>query len=141
MSRSVPVSFWIVAVLGLLWNLYGVAMFWLNLTITPEAISALPEAEREITRAMPRWIMLPFGVATLGGVAGMLAMLLRRRVAVPLLLVSLLALVVQFVAVYLTTPVWALTGASGAVLPLVLWVAALALWLYARRASARGWLR
>lgn len=141
MSRSVPVSFWIVAVLGLLWNLYGVAMFWLNLTITPEAISALPEAEREITRAMPRWIMLPFGVATLGGVAGMLAMLLRRRVAVPLLLVSLLALVVQFVAVYLTTPVWALTGASGAVLPLVLWVVALALWLYARRASARGWLR
>lgn len=141
MSRSVPVSFRIVAVLGLLWNLYGVAMFWLNLTITPEAISALPEAEREITRAMPRWIMLPFGVATLGGVAGMLAMLLRRRVAVPLLLVSLLALVVQFVAVYLTTPVWALTGASGAVLPLVLWVAALALWLYARRASARGWLR
>lgn len=141
MSRSVPVSFWIVAVLGLLWNLYGVAMFWLNLTITPEAIAALSEAEREITRAMPRWIMLPFGVATLGGVAGMLAMLLRRRVAVPLLLVSLLALVVQFVAVYLTTPVWALTGASGAVLPLVLWVAALALWLYARRASARGWLR
>ncbi|MDH7453957.1 hypothetical protein QF205_12895 [Luteimonas composti] len=142
MSRSVPLSFWIVAVLGLLWNLYGVAMFWLNLTITPEAISALPEAEREITRAMPRWIMLPFGVATLGGVAGMLAMLLRRRVAVPLLLVSLLALVVQFVAVYLTTPVWALTGASGAVLPLVLWgVVALALWLYARRASARGWLR
>ena len=141
MSRSVPVSFRIVAVLGLLWNLYGVAMFWLNLTITPEAISALPEAEREITRAMPRWIMLPFGVATLGGVAGMLAMLLRRRVAVPLLLVSLLALVVQFVAVYLTTPVWALTGASGAVLPLVLWVVALALWLYARRASARGWLR
>ena len=141
MSRSVPVSFWIVAVLGLLWNLYGVAMFWLNLTITPEAISALPEAEREITRAMPRWIMLPFGVATLGGVAGMLAMLLRRRVAVPLLLVSLLALVVQFVAVYLTTPVWALTGTSGAILPLVLWVVALALWLYARRASARGWLR
>lgn len=141
MSRSVPVSFRIVAVLGLLWNLYGVAMFWLNLTITPEAISALPEAEREITRAMPRWIMLPFGVATLGGVAGMLAMLLRRRVAAPLLLVSLLALVVQFVAVYLTTPVWALTGASGAVLPLVLWVVALILWLYARRASARGWLR
>ena len=140
MSRSVPVSFRIVAVLGLLWNLYGVAMFWLNLTITPEAISALPEAEREITRAMPRWIMLPFGVVSLGGVAGMLAMLLRRRVAVPLLLVSLLALVVQFVAVYLTTPVWALTGASGAVLPLVLWVVALALWLYARRASARGWL-
>lgn len=141
MQRALPVSFWIVALLGLLWNLYGLAMFWLNLAITPEAIAALPEAEREITRAMPRWIMLPFGVATLGGVAGMLAMLLRRRVAVALLLVSLLALVLQFAAVYATTPVWALTGAAGAALPLALWIVALGLWLYARRASARGWLR
>lgn len=141
MTRPIPVSFWIVAVLGLLWNLYGVAMFWLNLMITPQAIAALPEAERQITQAMPRWIMLPFAMATIGGVLGMLGLLLRRSWAVPMLLVSLLALVVQFVSVYLTTPVWALTGAAGAAFPLVLWLVALGLWLFARRAAARGWLR
>lgn len=141
MSRSVPVPFRVIAVLGLLWNLYGLAMFWLNLTISPEAVAALPDAQREITLAMPRWIMLPFAIATIGGVLGMLALLLRRRWATPLLLASLLALVVQFVTVYATTPVWALTGAAGAVFPLLLWLVALGLWLYARRAAARGWLR
>ena len=97
MSRSVPVPFRVIAVLGLLWNLYGLAMFWLNLTISPEAVAALPDAQREITLAMPRWIMLPFAIATIGGVLGMLALLL--------------------------------------------WLVALGLWLYARRAAARGWLR
>src|SRR5690606_37418164 len=141
MSRSVPVPFRVIAVLGLLWNLYGLAMFWLNLTISPEAVAALPDAQREITLAMPRWIMLPSAIATIGGVLGMLALLLRRRWATPLLLASLLALVVQFVAVYATTTVWDLTGAAGAVFPLLLWLVALGLWLYARRAAARGWLR
>lgn len=141
MSRPLPASFWIVAVLGLLWNLYGVAMFWANLAMTPEAAAALPEAQRQVTEAMPRWILLPFAIATVGGVLGMLGLLLRRRWAVPVLLVSLLALVLQFVAVYLTTPVWALTGAAGAAFPIVLWLVALGLWLYARRAAALGWLR
>ena len=141
MQRTVPATFWIVAVLGLLWNLYGLAMFWINLTITPEAIAALPEVERQVTLAMPRWILLPFGLATGAGVLGMLGLLLRRRWSAPVLLVSLLALAVQFAAVYLTTPVWALSGVVGALFPVVLWLVALGLWLYARHAAARGWLR
>ena len=141
MQRTVPATFWIVAVLGLLWNLYGLAMFWINLTITPEAIAALPEVERQVTLAMPRWILLPFGLATGAGVLGMLGLLLRRRRSAPVLLVSLLALAVQFAAVYLTTPVWALSGVVGALFPVVLCLVALGLWLYARHAAARGWLR
>ena len=141
MQRTVPATFWIVAILGLLWNLYGLAMFWINLTITPEAIAALPEVERQVTLAMPRWILLPFGLATGAGVLGMLGLLLRRRWSAPVLLVSLLALAVQFAAVYLTTPVWALSGVVGALFPVVLCLVALALWLYARHAAVRGWLR
>ena len=136
----VPVLFWIVAMAGLLWNLFGVLMFWQNLTITPEAVAALPDAQRQISEANPRWTLVPFALATLGGTLGMLGLLLRRRWAVGLLLLSLLALVVQFVSVYLLTPVWALTGIGGALLPLLLWVVAAALWLYARHAARRGWL-
>lgn len=136
-----PVLFWVVAVAGLLWNLFGVLMFWQNLTMTPEAIAALPDAQRQITEANPRWTLVPFAIATIGGVLGMLGLLLRRRWAVDLLLLSLLALVVQFVAVYLLTPVWALTGIGGALFPLLLWVVAMLLWLYARHAGRAGWLR
>src|SRR5690606_18549131 len=127
MSRSVPVPFRVIAVLGLLWNLYGLAMFWLNHNISPEAEAALPDAKRESSLSMQRRIMLPLAIATNGGVLGRLSLLLRRRWATPLRLASLLALVVQYVAVYATRPVWALTGAVGAVLPLLLSLVALGL--------------
>lgn len=136
-----PLWFWLLAVAGLLWNLSGVLMFWQNLTISPEAIAALPDTQRQITEANPRWTLLPFALATLGGALGMAGLLLRRRWSVAVLQVSLLALVVQFVAIYLQTPVWALTGVQGALFPLLLWLVAALLWLYARHAQRAGWLR
>lgn len=137
-SPSLPVSFWFIAIAALVWSLFGVAMFWQNLMLTPDAIAAMPQPNRQLSETMPRWILLPFAVATLGGTFGALCLLLRRRWAVPLLLVSLLALVVQFVGLYLSTPAWALTGPSGAIFPVVLWLIALFLWGYAGRASRRG---
>ena len=135
-----PFWFWLVAVLALLWNLFGLLMFGQNLAMSPEAVAALPEAERQITLARPDWIFVPFGVATIGGVLGALALLLRKRLADALLMLSLLGIVVMFGAMYAITPVWALTGVSGAVFPLVLAAVALLLWLFAGKASARGWI-
>lgn len=137
----VPVLFRVVAVAGLLWNLFGVLMFWQNLVMTPEAIAALPDVQRRISQANPRWTLLPFALATFGGVLGTLGLLGRRRWAVGLLLLSLLALVVQFVSIYLLTPVWALTGLRGALFPLLLWGVAAGLWWCARHAAGAGWLR
>ena len=50
-------------------------------------------------------------------------------------------ILVQFVANYLTTPLWSLMGVRGALFPLCITVIGLFLWWYARRAAARGWLR
>ena len=63
----VPTMFWVVAIAGLLWNLFGLMMFWQNLMMTPEAIAALPDAQRQISQANPRWTLVPFAIAT-GGV-------------------------------------------------------------------------
>ena len=139
--RKPSVLFWIVAVVALLWNAFGVLMFWQNLTMTPEALAALPDAQRQVTEARPDWTFVPFAIGTIAGVLGALGLLLRRRWAVPVLLLSVLGIAVLFAAVYALTPVWALMGASGAVFPLLLVVIGALLWGYARRASRRGWLR
>ncbi|TDK24399.1 hypothetical protein E2F46_08965 [Luteimonas aestuarii] len=136
-----PPWFWVVAVLALLWNLLGAWMFWQNLAMTPEALAALPDAQRQVTLARPHWTFVPFGIGTLGGVLGALGLLLRRRWAVPVLLLSLLGIAVLFAAMYAATPVWALTGVRGAVFPIVLVLIGGLLWLYARKSAARGWLR
>ena len=141
MAMNVPVWFRVVAVLALLWNLFGLLMFWQNLVMTPEQIAALPDAKRQITLARPGWTFIPFGISTVAGVIGSAGLLLRKRWAAPLLLLSLLGVVVLFAAMYAVTPVWALTGARGAVFPIVLALIAAFLWVYARKAAVRGWLR
>lgn len=139
-SAKRPWWFWPVSLLALLWNLAGLLMFWKEMTLTPAMVAALPAAQQQIHAAMPGWVRAFFGIAVVAGVLGSLGLLLKRRWASSLLLLSLLAVVAQMASAYATTPAWALTGAGGAVFPLILIVACLLLWLFARGAVRRGWL-
>ena len=141
--KTVPRPLWfvLVAVLAVLWNLFGLFSFYVHVTAGPEVIASWPEAQRQIEAATPSWIFVPFAIATIGGTLGSLGLLLGRRWATPVLLLSLLAIIVQFGAYYLLTPTWALTGMTGAALPLCIAVVGLLLWLLAGKAAARGWLR
>lgn len=135
-----PMWFRVVSVLAVLWNLFGLWSFYAHVTATPEVIVTWPEVQQQIQAVTPRWIFVPFAVATIGGTLGSLGLLLGKRWAVPVLLLSLLAIIVQFGAYYLLTPTWALTGAAGAALPLCIAMVGLLLWLLARKAVARGWI-
>lgn len=135
-----PFWFWIVAVLALLWNLEGLYAFYKELTLSPQALAALPPEQQQINAAMPSWVHAFFGIAVIAGMLGSLGLLLRKRWAVPLLLVSLLSVAVQMASAYATTPVWALMGAGGAVFPLILIVVCALLWLFAKMAVRRGWI-
>ena len=135
-----PMSFRVVAIVALLWNLFGLFSFYTNVTATPAVIASWPEAQQQIAAATPRWVFVAFAIATIGGVLGSLGLLLGKRWAVPVLLLSLLAILVQFGSIYAITPTWALTGIGGAMLPLCIGLFGLFLWWYARKAAARGWL-
>lgn len=135
-----PSSFLVIAVLALLWNLFGLFSFYLHVTAGPAVIATWPEAQQQIAAATPRWIFVPFAIATIGGVLGSLGLLLGKRWAELVLLLSLLGILIQFGAMYAITPTWALTGIGGAALPLCIALVALFLWLYAHKASVRGWL-
>lgn len=136
-----PRAYWWVAVLALVWNLIGLAMFYVQVSLDGDQLMKLPEAQRAVHLATPGWVNLAFAFAVIGGVLGGLCLLLRRRWAVPLFAISLLALLVQFIGGYLVTPAWAAYGASGLAMPVLLLAIALLLWRYARSCRARGWLR
>ena len=141
MQTRMPLGARVVALTALLWNLFGLLVFVLQLAMTPEQRSALPIEQQQINAAMPAWVLLVFGVATIAGTAGSIALLFARRWAVPMLRLSLIAIAVRMLASYALTPVWSLTGARGLMLPLLLILVVAAMWLFARSAAQRGWLR
>lgn len=133
-------GFWVVAVLALLWNLLGVTMFFVQTNLSPEALAVLPADQRQLYESTPAWLNAVFAVAVFAGLLGSVSLLLRKRLAVPLFGVSLLAILVQMGYTYLATPALEVYGGAGLVLPLVLIAIAVFLVWFARRSSARGWI-
>jgi hypothetical protein len=134
-----PGGFGIAGVLFLLWNLFGCYMFWTQYSMTPEQIAALPAGQQQLWNAMPSWMWAVYGVAVFSGALGVLMLLMDKRTALPLFVVSLVAVLVQFAQVFLPGGAVQVLGA-GAALPMPVVIAAVAMlevWV-ARRAIARG---
>ncbi len=136
-----PAWFRVVAVLALLWNLFGLAMFYMQYTMSPEQLAQLPEAQRSLHEAMPGWIWGVDGIATVAGTLGSLLLLLRKRLALALFWVSLIAVIVLFGYCLFPGRMLEVLGAAQALpMPIVVTLVAVLLVWFARKAIVRGWL-
>jgi ABC-type xylose transport system permease subunit len=144
MPESTPAKatrrFWTVAAVALAWNLVGVMSYLMSVTAGPEVLAALPEAERSLYAEIPAWATSAYAIAVFGGLLGSIALLLRKAWAVPLFVVSLLAVLVQMGHAFFMTALLEVKGPGAAVLPgLVLAIAAYLVW-FSRSARERGLL-
>lgn len=134
-----PAWFKIVAVLALLWNLVGVAAFAMDAMMTPESIAALPDAQQQLYAERPGWVMVAYGVAVLAGALGSLTLLLGKRLALPLLVLSFVAVLAQMSALF-TSATFRGMGTGAMAFPVLVVVIAGALAWLARTGVRRGWL-
>lgn len=137
-----PTWYWIVAAVALLWALAGCAAYVTQVGMSPADLAELPVAQQEIWAMMPAWVTSAYALAVWIGLAGAVALLLRRRIARSLYVVSLFAVIVQFGWTFLATPILTTVGAAASVpFPLFIVVAGVALVWFSGFAIARGWLR
>lgn len=136
-----PLWFWIVGVLMLLWNGVGVMAYVAEATMSAETLRALPEGQRALLLSRPAWATAAYAVAVFGGVAGCLLLLIRRRLAIPVLVLSLLGVLLQLGHAFGIAGALHVLGPTGAVLPALVLAGALFLVWFARRARMKGWLR
>lgn len=139
MSTTAPKWFLPVSLLALLWNLMGCMAYLSDVMLTAEDVAKLDAAQQAVYAARPAWAVAATAVAVWGGAAGSLGLILRRRWATPLLILSLLAVIVQDYALF----VLAGAGADTIALSLqgLVLLIAIGLVLLARWASRLGWLR
>ncbi|RIX32130.1 hypothetical protein [Sphingomonas edaphi] len=136
--RNVPGWFWAGAALALLWEAFGCFTYVSQVTTDP---ATLPIDQRAMWEASPSWMIAAYAIAVWVGLIGAALLLMRRKVAVPVLMVSLLAVVVQFSALVLVPQLRETTPSEALLVPVVIVIACYVIWQFSKLAARRGWLR
>jgi len=139
-STKAPKWFLIVGVVALIWNLLGVFAYIMQQTMSPEDIAALSDAERTLRDATPAWASAAFAIAVHGGALGCLALVFKKSWALPLLMLSLAAVLVQMVHAFFISNSIEVFGPGGMIMPVMILVIAVYLVFLARSAKEKGWI-
>jgi hypothetical protein len=139
---TTPRHLWIVGVLALLWNAMGAVDYLMTQTRNPSYLQGFTADQLAYFNGFPRWVIATWATGVWGGVAGALLLLLRRRLAVPVLLVSLCSAALTFLYnVVLSDGLRIMGGSSALLMPGVVLLGGALLLLYARRMARNNTLR
>lgn len=132
-----PTWFRLVTLTAVLWNAFGVAMYLSSVGVFRDPMAGMTDPERTAASSIPSWITGVFAIGTFTGLIGSVGLLLRKRRAKPVLIVSLIALVV------LEGWIVFFSGALeqfGLAVPVMVSVGAIMLAWLATYARTKGWL-
>ena len=128
-------SYWLIAGLGLIWNLMGCMNYIVQ--TNAEGVARMPEAYQALILSRPAWATAAFAIAVFGGAVGCILLLLRRRVAVYVLILSLIGTAVTLAQAVgfegFSSQVMMSTGMA--------FLVSVVLWWTGRTADRAGWLR
>lgn len=138
---KIPTSFKIIAVLAILWNLFGVFSFVGHAFIPEQAFAGMTAEQKTFMDGFPAWGYIIFGTAVTTGLLGSIGLLLRKRWSILLFLISIVTILInQFYPILFTNYMEVFGGASTLTLPIILVAVAIGLWYYAKQCDAKGWL-
>jgi hypothetical protein len=137
-----PWHIWVVGIVGLLWSAMG-ALDYVMTQIRNEAyMSAFTPEQLEFFYGLPTWVVAAWSTAVWCGVAGCIVLLFRKSVAVPVFLVSLIAMVITAFQNYVFSNGLEVIGDTfSLVFTAIIFLVSLGLWLYARAMKQRGVLK
>lgn len=135
-----PLWFWIVSVIALLWNLMGAYAYLVDAYMSIEDLEAMTQSQRELYESRPAWVTAAFAIAVWGGVLGCIGLLLKKKWARPVLLISLFGVIGQQVFNFFLSNTFEVYGSEAMYAPIVILVISIALVYFARIAQGKGWL-
>lgn len=135
-----PAWYWVAAICALLFECLGCFFYLAEVRLTPEQIAMLPLDQAAMLSARPAWYYAAFAGAVWVGLTGAVGLLLRKSWAVPALLISLIAVIVQYSAI-LIVPRMRTISSDELLGPIVVALVSYGIFMLARLAKRRDWLR
>ena len=133
-------SFWAIAIIALLWNLMGVNQYIL-MAYKSESVRAGLSAEKlALIDATPVWSTAAFATAVFAGALGCIVLLLRKKLANTLFLVSFLGIIIQNIDAFMRFKISEFTGAEITFTLLIPLIGLFLIW-YSKKCISKGWLK
>lgn len=130
--------FWIAAAASLAFMAIGCGGYLMDVMTAPEDI---PVDRRTLYEARPWWQVAAYGAAVWVGLVGAVLLLMRRKLAEPLLLVSLIAAVLTFLPYAIVPGVRDNITTGDIVAAIIVLAITWTIYWFARHSRQRGWLR
>ena len=137
-SRKTPLHLWIIGGLALLWNLMGAVDYVLTMTRNEAYMSHFTAEQLEFFYGFPAWVVALWAIAIWGGLLGIILLLLRRKRAVPVLVVSFACMAATMIHNYGFAGGAEISGGSGIIFSMVVFLVSLALIFYSRAMARKG---
>lgn len=139
--KKPPTWFWVVSVIALLWNLMGVGSYLMDAYISIEQLEAMSQEMRELYEGRPAWVTACFAVAVFGGTLASIALLLRKKWARPVFIISLIAAIAQFTHWLFMTNSVEVYGTGVYIMPILVVIFGVYEIFFAKQGITRGWLK
>jgi len=139
-TASTPWHLWVVGVIALLWNGYGCYDFYMTTTGGADYLRAYGLSEDLIAyyTSMPGWTTPAWIIGVGGGALGAILLLLRRKWALPVFVISFAAYLTTVVYQYGMSNGAAIVGQSGVIMSVVIGLLCLFFIWYAWAMKKRG---
>ncbi len=139
-STKPPVWFWIVSVVSLLWNGMGVNAYLAQAYMTAEDLAALPLDRQALYENYPAWATAAFAIAVFGGTIASVLLLVRKKLAHLLFVISLIGVLVQNTHSFFLSDTVAVMGAQAIIFPLLVILIGFGLIFFAKKGIQSRWL-
>ena len=140
-KTSPSVWFWVISIIALLWYLMDMSAFFMRVLMTDDVIKAMPDNQQHLYRNIPLWVNIVFAGEVFGGALGCVALLLRKKGALPLFVVSILGVLSQTFYVYFLSDAISTMGTPAVVMPLLAILIGIGMIVLAKSAISKRWLR
>lgn len=140
-TNKPPIWFWITSVIALLWNAMGAYMYLIQAYNT-ESFQAMYTSEQlEMVNNAPSWATAAFAVAVFGGVLGSIGLLLRKKWAKSVFLLSLLGIIAhQIIYNLFMSGAIEEYGTAAIFFPVLTFIIGGILLLFTNKSITKGWL-
>ena len=133
-------GFWVISIVALIWNAMGVNQYLQQAYQTDTFKAMYTEEQLTMIQNAPTWATAAFAVAVFGGLLGCIMLLLKKKFAKTLFLLSLIGIIVQMIHNVFMTNAMEVYGPGAIIMPLMVMTVGIFLIWFSKKAIAKGWL-